>query len=410
MTATYQDSLFSRALVVPEVTLGTTPSAAAYVLNVTSAAIRRNRTRKAPNVWTNSRRPHPSRIVAKEGALELVAPFQYDNLLPLHEAFFGAARAAAITVTGTDISFDDTTPGANVIERVANDLNVFGLARMVHVSGAGETTNNGWKGPVLVSAAGALTIPDGQIVAEAAGEAVTLTCVPLLDSDTEKSLTAMWHGVKLEYRRAMRAAKVDRWALDFQNEDYIAERFDLMGRDPVAVGSDIGSGTVAGYPKATRFMTEADDIKRIVIGSVTRGELSLKMSTLNFEAQNNRNKVVSLGNGGVPHDHIFGVLAAEFRGNAIADADALTLQEAIDADESLYAYVAVEDPAGNSLCILVPAAKAIGDLMPKESGNLVDFGDLAITAHDPAKDEDSDFYNSGSGPGFMLGAFFRPAP
>lgn len=407
MTATYQDSLFSRALVVPEVTLGTTPSAAAYVLNVTTAAIRRNRTRKTPNTWTNSRRPHPSRIVAKEGALELVAPLQYDNMLAPQQAFFGADRAAAITVIGTDIAADQSD---STITRVANGLGVFGLARMVHVSGFAEDENNGWKGPVLISAAGTLTFPAGQFVDEAAGESVTLTCLPLLDSDTEKSLSAMWHGVKLEYRRKMVACKADRWALDFQNEDYIVERFDLMGRDPEEVVADIGSGTVAGYPRASRFMTEADDIKRLVIGNVNQGELSLKMSTLNFEAQNNRNKVVSLGNGGVPHDHIFGVLAAEFRGNAIADAAALTLQEMIDADESLYAYVAVEDPAGNSLCILVPAAKAIGDLMPKESGNLVDFGDLAVTGHDPAKDEDSDFYNSGSGPGFMLGAFFRPAP
>lgn len=407
MAATYQDSLFSRVLAVPEATLGTTPAAAAYVLNVTSAAIRRNRTRKTPSTWTNSRRPHPSRIVAKEGALEVVAPFQYDNMLALQEDFFGAARAAAITVTGTDIAADlsDST-----LTRVANGLNVFGLARMVHVSGFAAAANNGWKGPVLISAAGTLTFPAGQFVDEAAGGTVTLTCLPLLDSDTEKSLSVMWHGVKLEYRRKIVAAKADRWAIDFQNEDYIVERFDLMGRDPAPVGSDIGSGTVAGYPKATRFMTEADDIKRLVIGNVNRGELALKMSTLNFEAQNNRSKVVSLGNGGVPHDHIFGMLAAEFKGNAIADAQALLLQEAIDADESLYAYVAIEDPAGNSLCIVVPAAKAIGDLMPKEQGNLVDFGDLAVTAHDPAKDEDSDFYNSGSGPGFMLGAFFRPAP
>jgi len=404
MASEIQDSLYSRFLAVPEVTLGTTPAAAAYVINAQVAAIRRNRSRKTPSVWTNSRRPHPSRIVAKDGALELMAPLQHDNCLPLLEAFMGGSRAAAITVTNTDINFDAT---ANAIEQVGAGLGSFALGYMVHVSGAANAANNGWKGPILSAAAGALGVPAGQLVEEAAGASVTLETIPLLDSDTEKSLSVMWHGVKLEYRRAMRGAKVDTFGLDFNLEDFIGEKYTIMGRDPLEVASDIGSGTVAGTPKTTGYMTEADDIKRVRIGNVANGELDLALSTLAFQARNGRTPVRALGDGGVPRDHRFGVLGAEFTATAIADAAALTLQDIIDADETVWAYTSVEDPAGYGLCVLLAAAKAIGDLVPKESGSLVDFGDLRIDAHDPSKDSASDLYNSGSGPGFMLGIFFR---
>src|SRR5690606_12108794 len=113
----------------------------------------------------------------------VVAPMQYQNLLPVLESLMAAATGAAVTVTGTDIEFDGTN---NTIEAPAG-LGVFTLAYMLRVTGAANAENNGWKGPVMVTSATALELPPGQVIDEAAGASITLTCVPLLDGTTEKS-------------------------------------------------------------------------------------------------------------------------------------------------------------------------------------------------------------------------------
>lgn len=406
MAGEIQDSTFSTGRWVPEVDLGVTPSAAYYELNVTNAAPKRTRNRERPNVWSRSRRPHPGRIVSKEGALQVAAPLQYENLLPLQEAFMGSARAAAITVTGTDISFDAVN---KTIERVANGLNVFTLAYMVHVRGAAEPENNGWKGPVMVSAAGAIEVPAGQIVDEAAGANITLTVLPLLDGLTEKSGSYQWHGTQVDYRRTMVAAKADKWALSWQEGQYITETIDLMGRAPVKAASGIGTGVVAGWPKASRFFTSAEDLKKVYIGNSALGVNELCLSKLDLAAQSNRNKVMKIDLG-EPKDHIMGQLFAEITAEAYADTAAIAVADRFDDDETFFAYVAMQDPAGNALCALLAACKGDGEIQPGERNSLVQFGGIRLDAHDPAKDEDSDFYAAGVGPGFMFGLFFAPAP
>lgn len=405
MAGEIQDSTFSRALLVPEVTLGVEDTTApAYELNATIARIKRERQRERPNVWSRDRRPHPSRIVSKQGALELRAPLQYENSLSVLEMFMGATRGVAITVTGVDINFDDVT---NTIERPAG-LNVFPLAYMLFVRGATNAANNGWKGPILVSSATSLEVPAGQIVNEAAGANVTLTVLALKDGVTEKSATVQWHGTQLDYRRNMLATKADKWTVDWQMDQFIAEAFDLMGRDPIKDTTIIGnSSIVAGYPKAEPYFTSAEDLKKIYVGNDALGTNELCLSQLNLAAQANRNAVKALNSGG-PKDHIFGQLFAELTGEAYADAAAIAVSDAIDADETFFAFSAMTDPLGNSMCILLPACKGLGDIVPGERNSLVNFGDLRFDAHDPAKDTASDFYNAGAGPGFMLGVFYAP--
>ena len=408
MADVIQDSTYSDLLWIPESTLGTTPATgAAYRLNATNAPIRLERNRERPNVWSRSRRPHPSRIVSKKGSVEVTAPLQYLNMAPLHEAFFGAATGTPVEVTGTGIAFvEDTT---DTITDTGNGLAVFLLGYMVHVSGAGEDDNNGWKGPVLATAAGTLTIPDGQIVDESAGESITLHCTPLLDGETETSGTMQWHATKLDYRRNMAGTKVDVWGLNWQGEQYINERFAMMGRAPTKASAIIGNSIASGYPQASDFFTSADDLKKIYIGNSALGNVELCLSELSFAAQNNREAIMQL-NLGQPKDYIFGQLFAEWAAQAYADGTAESIADAIDADDTFYAYATMEDPDGNGVAIFTPACKGIGDLLPGERNTKVRFADVRFDAHDPAKDASSDFYNSGTGPGFMVGAFFRPAP
>lgn len=405
MAGQQQDSTFSTARWVPEATLGVTPSANYYELNVTRAAPVRNRTRERPNVWSRSRRPHAGRIVSKEGALQVVAPMQYQNLLPVLESLMAAATGAAVTVTGTDIEFDGTN---NTIEAPAG-LGVFTLAYMLRVTGAANAENNGWKGPVMVTSATALELPPGQVIDEAAGASITLTCVPLLDGTTEKSGSFQWHATETDYRRTMVAAKADRYGINWQLGQYITETIDLMGRAPVKDDGGIGTTVAAGWPKASRPFTSAEDLKRIYIGNSSIGTNELCLSKLDFAIQNNRNKLEAL-HLGEPKDHILGQVFAEFTGEAYADAAAIEIADAFDADESVFAFAAMEDPAGNGICVLQTAAKGDGELSPGERNSLVQFGGIRLDGHDPAKDEDSDFYNSGAGPGFMTGIFFAPAP
>lgn len=405
MAGQIQDSTFSTARWVPEVSLGVTPAANFYELNVTSAAPKRNRNRERPNVWSRSRRPHAGRIVSKEGALQIVSPLQFQNLLPVIEAFMGSATGAPLTLTGTDIEFDGTL---NTIEAIAG-LGIFPLAYMLRVRGATQPENNGWKGPVFVSSATALELPPGQIVTEAAGASITLEVVPLLDGTIEKSGSFQWHATETDYRRTMVAAKADKYALSWQEGQYITETIDLMGRAPVKDSAGIGTTVAAGWPKSSRHFTSAEDLKRIYIGNSSLGTNELCLSKLDFAAQSNRNKVMAL-NLGEPKDHIMGQLFAEFTAEAYADAAAIAVQDAFDADETVFAFAAMEDPAGNGICILQTAAKGDGEIEPGERNSLVQFGGIRVDGHDPAKDENSDFYNAGTGPGFMTGIFFAPAP
>jgi hypothetical protein len=412
------DATFSELRLGVETTAGTPPTGNVYPLTVISADIKRERTRKRPNVWTGSRRRRKMRVVASQGSVPIKMPLIYDQALPLYEGLMLNSRGAAITVSGSDISFDATTPGANVIERVANGLNVFPLGYMLFVRGAGEAENNGWKGPVLVSAAGSLTIPDGQIVTEAAGEAITLNVVPLLDKATpaasdDRSFSVQSKHTVLDFYNRFSKGRVDVATWDFATEDFVIEQFDLKGASP-AVPRDtavMGSGNVATWPKTSSEISTGEDMKLLYIGNAALGTRTLCFSQLQIAMRNNRIDKIALANGnGGPIDRHPGPFDAEITGEAYLDDDTIALLEAIDGEESLFAFAAVEDLQGNGMCWLIPAGSAEGEPVTGEAGNLVKFGGFKLDAHDAKTDADSDFYNAAAGCGFQAALFFSPAP
>lgn len=397
------DATYTKFGVIEESTEGTTPSSALQLMNVRDVQLRQSRDAQRPSILSGDRRRYPSRVLRKSGELSVPMYVQYENDLELIEGLQNNARAAAVTVTGTTISFDSTT---DTIADSGNGFGSFAVGDMVYVSGAGDAGNNGWKGPVLTAAVGALTFPDGQITATAAATpSVTVATRRLIDGTTEKFYSVEYQLTKLtnEFRSGTGfhvGGAQWRWAQgDFATVDWT-----LMGRTPAMGNATIGTGA-AGAAPTSGFMNSVDDFGGFTIGTNSTTTFSSLIATdWQLQVQNALNPVYGLGNVG-PSKHVTGPADPSLAITFYYDDNARNVIDAVEAHTSLWVTWHLVDPQGNRLAFCLPSVKPDeGDITIGNAGNLVTLP-VNFTAHDPAKDSGS---LSTSIP-YQFGVFFIPA-
>lgn len=394
---------FTKVGVVEESTWGTTPASALQLINVSSVKMSQDRSASRPNVLTGDRRRFPKRVLQKSGSLVIPGPMQYENTLLLEEGLQNNDRAATVTVTGTTISFDATT---DTIADSGSGFGSFAVGDMVYVSGAGDAGNNGWKGPVLTAAAGALTFPDGQITATAAATpSVTVQTTRLLDGTTVKSYSAEWNltGLTNEFRNST-GLRVAEMTWDWAQGDWASQQVTLAGKVPAMASATIGTGA-ATAAKTTGFMNSVDDFQIFKIGTNSTTTLTATATKWGLRAMNNQDPIYGLGNVG-PSNIVVGPADVELAVDFYYDDNARAVADAIEAHTTLWCWWAVVDPQGNRMAFCIPALKPDeGDV---DIGEAESIPNLPLTAsgHDPAKDPNS---LSQSIP-YQFGIFYVPAP
>jgi len=383
------DATFVKFGAVVESTFGTTPASALQLVNVTSVDMKQSRDVSRPNILTGDRRRYENRVLRKSGDLVLPAPLQYENMLQFHEGLQNNARASAVTVTATTISFDSST---ETIADSANGFGSFAVGDWVYVSGAGDAGNNGWKGPVLTASAAALTFPNQQITATAvATPSITIKTRRLLDGTTLKSYSTEWRdddpSVTNEFRNAtgMRVGSIE-W--NWSQGSWATEQVTLMGKVPAMASATIGTGAATAAP-TTGFMNAVDDFQTILFGTdSTASTFSATATDLRVTVTNTQTPIYGLGTVGPSNIHV-GPQDIAVSMTLYYDDNARTIQDLVEAHTTCWMGFDVVDPDGNRMAFSIPAMKPdVGDPEIGEAGSLISLP-LTFSGHDPAKDSGS---------------------
>jgi len=383
------DATYTTVGIVEESTYGTTPASALQLINVSSVDLNRDLNVSRPNILTGDRRRHANQILQKSGALNLPAPLQYENFLLLHEGVMMNDRGAAVTVTASTISFDSAT---ETIADSGSGLGSFAVGDWVYVSGSANSGNNGWKGPVLTAAAGALTFPNGQVVTtEVAGSSITIKTRRLLDgsASTIKSYSAEYQITDLttEFRSGT-GYRVVSWECKWSQGSWAEERVSLMGQVPGMANATIGTGAATAAATAP-FMNAVDDFQTILFGSdSTSSTFSAIATDLTLTISNTLNPVYGLGNVG-PSNYSVGPQDISLALTLYYDDNARTIMDLAEAHTTIWIGFDVVDSAGNRMAFSLPSMKPDdGDIQIGEAGNQITLP-LQFSGHDPARDSGS---------------------
>lgn len=390
---------------VEESSYGVTPSSALQLINASSIKMPQNKKRGRPDVLTGTPRRLPGRVLQKSGAgLTIPMPGQYENALLFQEGLLANSRGTLVTVTGTDITFtEDTT---DKIESAANAFTDVLTGDMLYVTGAGAGSNAGkWVGPVVKVDAGELTVPDGQIVDQASGGSVTLRTRRLIDGTTAKSYSVEYQLIQLTtmFRNAI-AQRVAAGKFGWKQGEWMTEEYTLTGKVPVKASATIGTGS-ATAAKTTDFLNSVDDLRQLFFGGYGTSLNAITIASFDLMIDRVVELVYGLGNVG-PSKAEVGAIDATLDIQALMDDNTKDLIDASDADETLFGFLANDDPQGNHLCFVLPAMKVDVDDVPVEKADSLVNIQAKFTSHDPARDTDSPL---GTSIPYQVGMFFCPA-
>lgn len=396
---------YSKVAMVEESSYGVTPASALQLINVSGIKMPQNRKRGKPDVLTGDRRRYPSRILQKSGqGLSLPQPLQYENDLLLQEGLLNSTRGALVTVTGIDISF--TEDATDKIESAANAFTDILTGDLIFVTGVGAGSNaNKWVGPVVKVDAGELTIPDGQIVDQAAGGSVTIRTRRLLDATTLKSYSVEYQLTQLTtmFRNAI-GQRVASGKFSWKQGEFATAEYMLTGKVPAKAAATIGTGA-ATAAKTTGFLNAVDDLRQLFVGGYGTTLNSILMTSFDLSIENVLELIYGLGNVGPSQVDVGSVDATLDVSMMMADA-VKDLIDASIADETLYAFLGTTDPQGNHLAFCLPAVKVDVDDVPVDKADTIVNVSAKFYAHDPAKDADSPL---GTAIPYQVGIFYCPA-
>lgn len=396
---------YTAVAAVEESSYGVTPASALQLINVSGIKMPQNRKRGKPDVLTGGPRRYPGRVLQKSGqGLTLPMPGQYENALMFQEGLLGNSRAALATLTATDISF--TEDATDKIESVAEAFADFLTGDLIFVTGAGAGANAGkWVGPIVKVDAGELTVPDGQIVDQAAGGSVTLRTRRLVDGILDKSFSVEYQLTKLTtmFRQAL-GQKVAAGKFSWKQGEFMTEEYTLTGKVPAKSAATIGTGA-ATAAKTTGFLNAVDDLRQIFIGGYGTTLNALTMSSYDLMVDRMLELVYGLGNVG-PSKVEIGSIDATLDVQILMEDAAKDLIDASEADETLYTFIANTDPQGNHWAACLPAVKVDVDDVPVEKADSLVNIAAKFYAHDPAKDTDSPL---GQLIPYQVGLFYCPA-
>lgn len=377
---------FTKVGIVEESSYGVTPASALQLLNVSSIDLKRNRQSSRPNVLTGDRRRFPKRVLSKEGGLVLPAPMQYENMLLLEEGLQNASRGAAVSISGTTIA----VTGANSVDDSANGLGDLDVGDLFYMSGwAGANVgNNGWKGPILTAAAGAVTVPAGQLTNAAAGDTVVIKTRRLLDASIAKSYSAEYQLTQLtnQFKSGV-GYRVGEITWDWQQSNWATMQATLLGKVPAMASATIGTGA-ATAAKTSGFMNAVDDFQLVKLITGASTTLTATATKWGLKVMNALTAVYGLGTVG-PSNVVVGPQDVELGIDFYMDDDARDVADMIDAHTSFCAWWATVDPQGNRIAFCCPAMKPDdGDIQIGEAESVVTLP-LQASGHDPAKDSSS---------------------
>lgn len=389
---------------VEESSYGVTPASALQLINVSGIKMPQNRKRGKPDVLTGDRRRYPSRILQKSGqGLSLPQPLQYENDLLLMEGLLNATRGAAVTLTAAaTIGFTATT-----ITDSAAGFTDFLSGDMVYVTGVGAGVNaNKWVGPIIKTSTGILTVPAGQLTIVAAGASVTLRTRRLTDGTTLKSYSIEYQLTKLTTMfRNSKGQRVGSGKYSWKQGEFATAEYMLQGQVPTKAAATIGTGA-ATAAKTTGFMNAVDDLRQLFVGGYGTTLNDILMTSWDCTIENVMEIIYGLKNIGPsqidvgPTDTVLD--ASLMMSDAVKD-----LIDASEADETLYAFWAMDDVQGNHICHCIPAVKVDIDDVPIDKADSIVNVTAKFYAHDASKDADSPF--TASGFGYQHGIFFVPA-
>lgn len=390
-----------------EVSYGVIPASSMQLVNVQSLRLSGERDAQRPNVLTGSRRPHPTRILSKNGAITLPMPLQYENdLIPMRSVMC-SDRGSAITIGPiTTVSF---TSGTNKIEDSADGFTLLASGDMIYVTGAGAGTNaNKWFGPIVKVDNGDLTLPPGQVATQAAGGSVTIRTRRWLDGDTEFSFSLQWQATQLtnKYRRnSGNVCGSARFA--WEQGSYATVEFTGMGQYPSYQTATMGTGGDTAAPTSA-FMNSVDDFQQVRLLDATGTAIpNAIVSRLNWEIASNRPAIRGLGDVG-PTKFDMGVVNANVEGVAIYDNNSHAIAAAVEAHDTMTVLWEMLDPQGNKICYVLPAVEPdTGEPEIGEADSNPSTLPFRFTAHDPAKDVASFFNGDFS---YVVGVFMVPGP
>jgi hypothetical protein len=388
-----------------ESSYGVTAASALQLVNVSGIKMPQNRKRGKPDVLTGDRRRHPSRILQKSGqGLSMPMPWQYENDLMLLEGLMNSTRGSLVTVTGIDIEFTEDT--ADKVESAANAFTNFLTGDMIFVTGVGAGANAGqWIGPIVKVDAGELTIPDGQIVDQAAGATVTMRTRRLVDASTLKSYSVEYELTKLTtmFRNAV-GQRVASGKWSWKQGEFATAEYMLTGQVPSKAAATIGTGAPTAA-KTTGFLNAVDDLRQLFVGGYGTTLNDILMTSWDFSFENMMELIFGLKNVG-PSQVDVGAFDGTLDVSMMMSDDVKDLIDASQADESLFAFWASTDLQGNHLCWSLPALKCDVDDVPVEKADSIVSVNAKFYAHDPAKDFDSPL---GTAIPYQAGIFFCPA-
>jgi hypothetical protein len=396
---------YARVAMVEESSYGVTPASALQLINVSGIKMPQNLKRGKPDVLTGDRRRYPGRVLQRSGqGLTLPMPWQYENDLMLLEGLLNSTRGALVTVTDVDISFTEDT--VDKIESAGNGFGSFLTGDMIFITGVGAGANAGkWVGPIVKVDAGELTIPDGQIVDEAAGGSVTMRTRRLVDAQTLKSYSVEYELTKLTtmFRHAL-GQRVASGKWSWKQGEFATAEYMLTGQRPLKAAATIGTGA-ATAAKTTGFLNAVDDLRQLFVGGYGSTLNDILMTSWDFSLENMVELIFGLKNIG-PSQVDVGSFDGTLDVSMMMSDDVKDLIDASLADETLYAFWASTDLQGNHLCFSLPALKCDVDDVPVEKADSIVNVNAKFHVHDPAKDADSPL---GTTIPYQAGIFFCPA-
>lgn len=336
----------------------------------------------------------------REGAtMTISAPQQYENMLEFYEGLFGAARANAVTVTGTGIAVGSST----TITDSGNGLGNFAVGDWVYVSGFSTAANNGWHGPVTTAAAGTLTFSAGGLTTELAGASISLKTRRLVEPATAtlKTYSVEVNDTDLARFQSSKAMTVTNGQWNWQVGQFATEQFQLQGRLPAVAGSTIGTGT-ATAAKTSAFINTPTDWADLWYASTTAS--TAIFTQLQLQANPNVESIMGLGDLG-PSSYSRGPLDWTLTGSLYYDTTADDFVDHALAHSTKWVAWSQADPAGNKMLFFLPSVKISLGNFERGAPNSQKTIPFTATAHSSAFDSSATF----SGIANQAAVFFVPA-
>jgi len=366
--------------IIEEVTRGTTPATTMQNINLRSMAMTRNRTTGTPDILRGDRRRYADQVLQEHGVVSLPTLFQYDNTTLLQEGFMQSDWSSAISISATTIGF---TSGTGVIADSGNGLGSLQVGDFIWISGAAQTGNNGWHGPITAAAAGSITVAT-TLTTEAAGASVSIKTCRLVDGSTSKSYGVEWDAGSSQVRQA-KGLRVGAMNLSWKSGSFVEESYELMGNAPAMASATMGTGAPTAAPTGP-FLNALGNFAYLKLGGTTS---TLIISSFDFKGANAQEGLYGIGSTAGPRDISDGGLSIAVDLSYYFDStDGRSLQELIEAHTTTSLWWPTVDSLGNKVLFHLPALKPnTGDPeIPGTNQRIMGKASLAAFADDTTYD------------------------